>query len=145
MAELRCTVATPTRELFSGKIAYASVPGADGSYGVLPGHELLVATNSRGILTLWLDAEGKEKREFVIYDGAAQVFNNIVTVLGSFGIEKSEIDVAEVRKTAEELRQRVEELSKEGADAQDQAELGTTQANLNWCELQLQYADGSTK
>ena len=103
---LRCTVATPTRELFQGEIAYASIPGADGSYGVLPGHELFVGTNDKGILSLWLDSEGKERREFVIFKGASQVFNDRVSVLGSFGIALEEIDVAAVRAEAEELRQK---------------------------------------
>ena len=43
MPNLLCMVATPTRELFSGEIAYADVPGSEGNYGVLSGHEMLVA------------------------------------------------------------------------------------------------------
>ena len=74
MATLHCSVAIPTRELFSGEIYYASVPGFEGSYGVLPGHEMLVATNkSGGILTLHLDAEGRQKKQFILYEGACQV------------------------------------------------------------------------
>lgn len=141
---LRCTVATPTRELFQGEIAYASIPGSDGSYGVLPGHELFVGTNSRGILSLWLDSEGKERREFVIFKGASQVFNDRVSVLGSFGIEVSEIDVAAVRAEAEELRPKAEQLAK-AEDEQSKAELGTVQARLEWCEIQLSVAEGSAK
>ena len=60
MATLRCTVAIPTRELFSGEIHYASVPGAEGGYGVLPGHEMLVSADKQGVLTLWLDEAGNE-------------------------------------------------------------------------------------
>ena len=51
MPNLLCMVATPTRELFSGEIAYADVPGSEGNYGVLSGHEMLVAKNSPGVLT----------------------------------------------------------------------------------------------
>lgn len=141
---LRCTVATPTRELFQGEIAYASIPGADGSYGVLPGHELFVGTNSKGILSLWLDSEGKERREFVIFKGASQVFNDRVSVLGSFGIEVSEIDAAAVRAEAEELRQKAELLEK-AEDAQSKVELETTQTRLEWCDIQLSVAEGSAK
>ena len=141
---LRCIVATPTRELFQGEIAYASIPGADGSYGVLPGHELFVGTNSKGILSLWLDSEGKERREFLIFKGASQVFNDRVSVLGSFGIEVSEIDAAEVRAEADELRQKIEELEK-AEDEQSKVELETSRTRLEWCDIQLSVADGSAK
>lgn len=141
---LRCTVATPTRELFQGVIAYASIPGADGSYGVLPGHELFVGTNDKGILSLWLDSEGKERREFVIFKGASQVFNDRVSVLGSFGIALEEIDVAAVRAEAEELRQKAEALAKD-EDEQSKIELETTQTRLEWCDIQLNVAEGSAK
>ena len=50
MPNLLCMVATPTRELFSGEIAYADVPGSEGNYGVLSGHEMLVAKNSPCLL-----------------------------------------------------------------------------------------------
>ena len=141
---LRCTVATPTRELFQGEIAYASIPGADGSYGVLPGHELFVGTNSKGILSLWLDSEGKERREFLIYEGASQVFNDRVSVLGGFGIEVGDIDAAEVRAEAEVLRQEIEALEK-AEDEQSKAQLETSRSRLEWCDIQLNVAEGSAK
>ena len=144
MATLRCTVVTPTRELFSGPIAYASVPGADGGYGVLPGHELFVGTNSKGILSLWLDADGKERREFLLYEGASQVFNDIVTVFGRFGVEVSNIDVAEVRQKAEDMRKNIEELER-ADDDHSKVALETSRTRLEWYELQLSVADGSTK
>ena len=141
---LRCTVATPTRELFSGEIAYASIPGADGSYGVLPGHELFVGTNSKGILSVWLDAEGKDRREFLLMEGAAQVFNDIVTVLGRFGVEVSNIDAAVVRQKADDMRKQIEELEK-AEDEQSKAALETSRTRLEWYELQLSVVDGSAK
>lgn len=141
---LRCTVATPTRELFQGEIAYASIPGADGSYGVLPGHELFVGTNSKGIVSLWLDAEGKERREFLVFEGASQVFNDRVSILGRFGAEVSSIDAAEVRAKADEMRVKIEGLEK-AEDEQSKAELETSRLRLEWYELQLNAAEGSAK
>ena len=57
MAVMRCTVATPTRALFEGEITYAGIPGTDGAYGVLPGHELIRAaclrsTSARTVRTV---------------------------------------------------------------------------------------------
>ena len=146
MATLHCTVAIPTRELFSGEIYSASIPSVEGSYGVLPGHEMIVATNkSGGVLTLNLDAEGREQKQFLLYEGASQVYNDVVTVLGRFGKNVEDIDVAEIRKKADNLRLRLDELEKKGDDEQDQAELETGRTKLEWYQMQLDYAEGSTK
>lgn len=145
MAALRCVVAIPTRELFSGEIYYASIPGIEGSYGVLPGHEMLVATNkSGGVLTINLDPEGREKKQFLLYEGAAQVYNDVVTVLGRFGKDVEDIDVAEIRKKADNLRLKIQELEK-SSDEQDHAALETGRTKLEWYQMQLDYAEGSTK
>ena len=98
MPNLLCMVATPTRELFSGEIAYADVPGSEGNYGVLSGHEMLVAKNSPGVLTLWMDAAGNEKRRFALYEGATQVYADRLTVLARFGVDVDNIDAEAVRK-----------------------------------------------
>lgn len=147
MATLHCIVAIPTRELFSGEIYSASIPSVEGSYGVLPGHEMIVATNrSGGVLTLNLDAEGHEQKQFLLYEGASQVYNDVVTVLGRFGKNVEDIDVAEIRKSADNLRVRLEEIEKKNdKDKQDEAELETGHTRLEWYQMQLDYAEGSTK
>ncbi len=145
MATLHCSVAIPTRELFSGEIYYASVPGFEGSYGVLPGHEMLVATNkSGGILTLHLDAEGRQKKQFILYEGACQVYNDVVSVLGRFGKDVEDIDVAELRKKSDGLRLTIEELEK-SSDEQAKSALHTHRKKLEWYQMQIDYAEGSTK
>lgn len=142
MATFRCEVAIPTRELFSGVIHYASVPSAEGSYGVLPGHEMLVASNNQGILTLWLDEAGNDRREFLLYEGASHVYNNVLTVLGRFGVEISKIDVKEVQEKAEAMRHTIEELEQDGSEAAE-AKLKTSRKRLAWYELQLKTAENT--
>ena len=112
MAEsYRCIVATPTRELFNGEIYYADVPGYAGHYGVLRGHESLVATNHQGgKLTLHLDPDGNEKKVFLIHRGCTQMLHNHLSVLGRFGCDPETIDVEKVKQKAENLRTTIEEV-----------------------------------
>ncbi len=143
MAALRCVVCIPTRELFAGEIAYASVPSAEGSYGVLPGHEMIVATNKNGgVLTLNLDEAGKEQRKFLLYEGASQVFNNILTVLGRFGCDVDTINVDEVRKKAEAMRGHIAELEQEQGE-QPSVELRVSRKRLEWYETQIAYKENN--
>ncbi len=141
MATLYCTVATPARELFSGEVYSVQVPGSDGSYGVLPGHEMLVATNELGgILTLNLDADGKDQKQFILYEGATQVFKDSVTVLGRFCKRVEDIDVDYLHKRQEFMHQHIEELSKGTPSKQDQAEIETSNVRLEWYQMQIDYA-----
>ncbi len=143
MAALRCVVCIPTRELFAGEIAYASVPSAEGSYGVLPGHEMIVATNKNGgVLTLNLDEAGKEQRKFLLYEGASQVFNNILTVLGRFGCDVDTINIEEVREKAEAMRGHIAELEQEEGE-QTSVELRVSRKRLEWYETQIAYKENN--
>lgn len=151
MAEsFRCIVAIPTRELFSGEIYYADVPGYSGHYGVLRNHESLVATNHQGgKLVLWLDPEGKEKKTFLIHRGCTQMLHNHLSVLGRFGCEASSIDVEKVQQKADKLRAEIEEkkaeieatpASDEDTLAAGKAWLITEEIHLSWYEAQIDFA-----
>ncbi len=138
-----CVVATPTRKLFDGDVHFASVPGCEGSYGVLAGHELLVALNSKtGVCTLNLDEAGSQKEEFLISEGATQMYNGILTVLGRFGKNVKNIDRESMMARADEMRAHIKELEAAGESAQDEAELESSRDRLEWYEMQLAYIDG---
>lgn len=145
MPSLQCMVATPTRELFSGEIYYADVPGAEGNYGVLSGHEMLVAKNSPGVLTLWLDEAGTERRQFALYEGATQVYQDRVIVLARFGVEVTTIDAEVVRKKVETIKERIADVEAHNDDVQAEyygAVLETSKARLAWYETQLRVVEG---
>ncbi|MCI8469702.1 MAG: ATP synthase F1 subunit epsilon [Eggerthellaceae bacterium] len=144
MTTLRCTVATPTRELFSGEICYASVPGAEGSFGVLPGHEMLVSADKQGVLTLWLDEAGNDRRQFLLYEGAAQVYQDTLTVLGRFGTDLDTLDVEEVKEKAEALAQQIEDLEKQDTEHARVA-LDNCRTHMAWYDLQLKVANEAAK
>ena len=146
----RCAVLTPTRELFSGNVYYADVPGFVGHYGVIKGHESLVATNHQGgKLTLWLDPEGNEKKVFLIHRGCTQMLHDHLAVLGRFGCEADMINVEEVRAKADALRDEIEQ-ARETVASGDQDEdhvaaakawITTEEIHLSWYEAQIEFAE----
>ena len=145
MPKLLCLVATPTRELFSGEVYYADVPGSEGNYGVLSGHEMLLAKNNPGVLTLWLDEAGNERRRFALYEGATQVFQDQVTVLARFGVDIDAIDVDAVRTKVGQIKERIADLEVKHADDPEAeyygAVLETSRSRLAWYETQLRVAE----
>ena len=145
----RCAVLTPTRELYADDVYYAEIPGYSGHYAVVKEHESLVALNHQGgKLTLWLDPEGKETREFLIHRGCSQMLHNHLAILARFGCPADGIDVEEVRAKAEKLRGVLEEMRKdletitdEDKHAAAKAWLITEEIHLSWYEAQIDFAE----
>ena len=145
----RCAVLTPTRELFAGDIYYADIPGFVGHYGVIKGHESLVATNHQGgKLTIWLDPEGNEKKQFLIHRGCTQMLHDHLAILGRFGCGVDEIDVEAVRKKAESLRAEIDEARQQLETIEDENKLAAAEAwiiteeiHLSWYEAQIDFAE----
>ncbi|MEE8721426.1 MAG: F0F1 ATP synthase subunit epsilon [Eggerthellaceae bacterium] len=134
----RCVVVKPTREIFTGDVYYAEVPSTEGLYGVLPGHESLVASVPKGgVMTVWLDPDGKEKRQFLLHTGASQVLHDHLTVCTRFGAAIDEIDYDEVQKKADALRAEIEKHKSAGDDAANDSWLETNTAHLEWYESEL--------
>lgn len=139
MSNFRCVLCTPTEKLFDADVAYASVPGEDGMFGVQAGHELLVSLTGRGgVCTINMDEAGSEKREFLVFKGASQMYNGILTILASFGIETKNIDRAHAEEQIASINTRLEEL-KEKNDVQDKARISINKRNREWYEFQLDY------
>ena len=143
MAAMRCTVALPDRALFQGEIAYASIPGTDGYFGVLPGHELTVSLNREGgLVTLTVGENEQEKKQFLVMGGATSVLDDKVTVLARFGTAVEDIDAEAVKAEADECRQIIADVQQKN-DPQDRATLVTNQKKLEWCEAQLKHISGA--
>ena len=143
MAAMRCTVALPDRALFQGEIAYASIPGTDGYFGVLPGHELTVSLNREGgLVTLTVGENEQEKKQFLVMGGATSVLDDKVTVLARVGTAVEDIDAEAVKAEADECRQIIADVQQKN-DPQDRATLVTNQKRLEWCEAQLKHISGA--
>ena len=141
MPKYRCEVAIPTRGLFSGDVDYAKIPGVDGDFGVLSGHESFVGLNRDGILTLWMDADGKERVNFLISGGCTQVLNNHLSVLPRFGCEVSTIDLDDVNPKIEKLQGEIAQTESEFEASEGEerealeSTLRTMRERLAWYEL----------
>lgn len=144
MAMLQCEIVTPTHVVYRGEAALVQVPSAGGYAGILPGHEPFSCRMMNGIVTVFPDADHKEKLEFASYMGFAQVFDNKVTVLCRQCNAVNEIDVAAVQAEAAALKAKIDAMSPEEMDEQrrraEKVQRHTLIEDLEWCEVQLNYA-----
>jgi F-type H+-transporting ATPase subunit epsilon len=106
-------VVTPERKLLAVQAREVVVPGALGSFGVLPGHAPFLTKLGIGELS-YRDETGTHF--LAAADGFVEVLPHRVTILASLCEAASEIDVERAR----EAKRRAEEAMKQAAKLSDQ-------------------------
>jgi len=101
-AKLTLEIVTPDRALVTEQVDEVELPGADGYFGVLPGHTPLLASLQVG--ELWYRV-GQEKHYLSLAFGFAEVLPDRVTVLAQIAERAQDIDV----ERAERAKKRAEE------------------------------------
>ena len=71
-------IITPERTLFEGPATSVTLPGADGSLGVLDRHAPMITTLQKGTVKIKTD---KSEENFEVNGGTVEVFNNRVMIL----------------------------------------------------------------
>lgn len=72
-------IISPDKKLFSGEVRSVSLPGADGSFGVLNRHAPLISSLKKGKVKVVDTAAATH--EFDIQGGVAEVQNNKLIIL----------------------------------------------------------------
>jgi len=99
---IQLQIVSAERSLVNETVDEVEIPGADGYFGVLPGHTPLLALLGAG--ELWY-RQGQDKVFMAIAFGFAEVQPDRVTILAQIAEKAEEIDVAR----AEAAKKRAEE------------------------------------
>ncbi|MHC4989516.1 MAG: ATP synthase F1 subunit epsilon [Planctomycetota bacterium] len=105
MATFRCTIVTPTAEIFDDQVTYASVPAWDGQLGVMVGQSPLLSR--LGIGGLRVDYADGSSRSFLIDGGFAQVHREVLTLIADDAIPVDSISLEDARAELAEANSRV--------------------------------------
>jgi F-type H+-transporting ATPase subunit epsilon len=97
----RLKVVTPERALIDTEVDSVIVPGSEGEFGVLPGHELFLAPLLPGVVEY---AQGGERRRLAVSGGFAEVTQERVTLLARTAEFSDEIDVERAEAALERAR-----------------------------------------
>ena|SRR5438477_5535708 len=100
--KLQLQIVSADRSLVNETVDEVEIPGADGYFGVLPGHTPLLAVLGAG--ELWY-RQGQQKHYLVIAFGFAEVQPERVTILAQIAEKADEIDLLR----AEAAKKRAEE------------------------------------
>jgi F-type H+-transporting ATPase subunit epsilon len=100
--KIQLEIVSADRSLVNETVDEVEIPGADGYFGVLPGHTPLLALLGAG--ELWY-RQGQDKTYLAIAFGFAEVQPDRVTILAQIAEKAEEIDIAR----AEAAKKRAEE------------------------------------
>ena len=101
---LTLEIVTPERSIAHGEIDEVRVPGAEGSFGVLPGHTPLLTPLAVGEIEY---RRGGETSYVAVSFGFAEVLPNRVTVLAQIAEPSGEIDVTRAEAAVQRARERL--------------------------------------
>ena len=102
--QIQLQIVSADRSLVNERVDEVEIPGADGYFGVLPGHTPLLALLGAG--ELWY-RQGQEKHYLAIALGFAEVLPDRVTILAEFAERAIEIDTARAEAARKRAEQRM--------------------------------------
>jgi F-type H+-transporting ATPase subunit epsilon len=111
--ELILEIVTPDKMVFSDKIEEVTLPGTEGEFGVLCGHEAFLSSIDIGELNFV--KEGK-KIYYSVNTGYAEVTSGKVTVLIETAERSDQIDKDRALKAKDNAETRLSQLTKEDVE-----------------------------
>lgn len=131
MAEGKVTfeLVSPERLLMTEDVDMVVVPGAEGYFGVLPGHAPLISTLRPGVIDVY-QGQAIETRIFVA-DGFAEVTPERCTVLAGEAVLLGDIDRAQVEKRLADAELDVRDAANDDERARAQARATIARALLD--------------
>ena len=97
-------IVTPERQFFTGQVESLILPASDGSYGVEPGHEPVVAAVEPGETRYKVDGQWQS---VIVTQGFAEIMSDYAVVLVSTAERPEDIDEARARRAKERAEERL--------------------------------------
>ncbi len=112
--KIELEILTPERSVYRGEVLAARLPGAEGYFGVEPGHTLFLAALGIGEIKV---QTAEETHYFATSGGIAEVLPHSISVLATTAEPAAAIDV----HRAQQAKERAEKRLREGRQSWDVA------------------------
>ena len=111
--ELMLEIVTPEKMIFSDKIEEVTIPGAEGEFGVLRGHEAFLSAVDIGELNYIKDGK---KTYYSVNTGYAEVTSSKVTILIETAERSDGIDKDRALQAKDKAESRLSQMTKEDVE-----------------------------
>jgi F-type H+-transporting ATPase subunit epsilon len=119
---------SPEKLLLSTTADMVTVPGAEGDFGVMPGHQPLISTLRPGAIEVY-EGDKIVERIFVA-GGFAEVANDRLTVLAEEAMPFADLDRAKLEARLKDLREDLDDAKTDEAKARFQDQIDHLQQVL---------------
>jgi F-type H+-transporting ATPase subunit epsilon len=111
--ELMLEIVTPEKMAFSGNVEEVTIPGTEGEFGVLRGHEAFLTSVDIGELNFIKDGK---KTYYSVNTGYAEVTSSKVTILIETAEKNDHIDKDRAQKAKDNAEARLAQIAKEDVE-----------------------------
>lgn len=111
--ELILEIVTPEKMAFTGGVEEVTIPGTEGEFGVLRGHEAFLTSVDIGELSFMKDGK---RTYYAINTGYTEVTGSKVTVLIETAERSDSIDKDRARRAKENAEARLAQIAKDNAE-----------------------------
>jgi F-type H+-transporting ATPase subunit epsilon len=111
--ELILEIVTPEKMMFTGGVEEVTIPGTEGEFGVLRGHEAFLTSVDIGELNFIKDGK---KTYYAVNTGFAEVTGHKVTVLIETAERSDSIDKDRARRAKENAEARLAQIAKDNIE-----------------------------
>jgi F-type H+-transporting ATPase subunit epsilon len=122
--ELMLEIVTPEKMTFSGNVEEVTIPGTEGEFGVLRGHEAFLTSVDIGELNFTKDGK---KTYYAVNTGYAEVTSSKVTILIETAERSDSIDKDRARRAKERAEASLAQIAKDNLEY-DKAHLALIRA-----------------
>ncbi len=106
---------TPERLLLSEEVDMVVIPGAEGDFGVLPGHAPMISSVRPGVVNIY--EKDQISQSIFVSGGFAEVSAERCTLLAEKAMDVEDINAKDVEAALAKERQRLEAAEPGSADA----------------------------
>jgi F-type H+-transporting ATPase subunit epsilon len=110
---LTLEIVTPEKMAFAGIVEEVTIPGTEGEFGVLRGHEAFLTSVDIGELNFTKDGK---KTYYAINTGYAEVTSSKVTILIETAERSDSIDKDRAKRAKENAEARLAQIAKDHVD-----------------------------
>lgn len=130
--QVKFELVSPERLLLSADVDSVVVPGAEGDFGVLPGHSRLISTIRPGVITVFQG--GRAADRIFVEGGFAEVTPQGCTVLAEHAVPVAEIGRDQAAQAVQDAREDI-------ADSKDEATRNLAAKALAVAEARLRAVE----
>jgi len=128
MAKLSFRLVMPERELVNTEADMVVVPGAEGDFGAMPQHSLLISAVRPGVIDVY--QKGAVTQRIFVAGGFAEVTGERCTVLAEEAYPVAELEAGKVGARTEAARKKLAEAADDHSRALAQREIAVCEAML---------------